>query len=127
MRKFILILFGLFCCLFYETSSATVADKGEYAAATVTDNNAQDNVWRCQREYNADLGLPRLAGEISPAPISRLLHRAETAVNHTIDPCPVRRSDAEILQATSKFKSLDLSVGVRAADYYVFRLRRLII
>ena len=37
------------------------------------------------------------------------------------------RFEAGVVKVTSEFKSSDLSVGLHAVDYYVYRLRRLII
>lgn len=51
------------------------------------------------------------------------------------DPKPAQNADrfaanrfeAGVVKVTSEFKSSDLSVGLHAVDYYVYRLRRLII
>ena len=69
MRKIAIILSGLLCCLFYETGGRGIpASVAEHAAVTISVDRASHDQWRCEREYNADLNLPRVAGEVSPAP-----------------------------------------------------------
>ena len=69
MRKIAIILSGLLCCLFYETGGRGIpASVAEHAAVTISVDRASHDQWRCEREYNADLNLPRVAGEGSPAP-----------------------------------------------------------
>lgn len=70
MRKIAIILSGLLCCLFYETGGRGIpASVAEHAAVTISVDRASHDQWRCEREYNADLNLPRVAGEVSPAPV----------------------------------------------------------
>ena len=64
MRKIAIILSGLLCCLFYETGGRGIpASVAEHAAVTISVDRASHDQWRCEREYNADLNLPRVAGK----------------------------------------------------------------
>ena len=110
MRKIAIILSGLLCCLFYETVDRASRDQ-----------------WRCEREYNADLNLPRVAGEVSPAPVVPVSQRGGSGTGQNADRFAAGRFEAGVVKVTSEFKSSDLSVGLHAVDYYVYRLRRLII
>ena len=122
MRKIAIILSGLLCCLFYETGGRGIpASVAEHAAVTISVDRASHDQWRCEREYNADLNLPRVAGEVSPAPVVPVSQRGGS------DRFAANRFEAGVVKVTSEFKSSDLSVGLHAVDYYVYRLRRLII
>ena len=123
MRKIAIILSGLLCCLFYETGGRGIpASVAEHAAVTISVDRASHDQWRCEREYNADLNLPRVAGEVSPAPVVPVSQRGGSETGQNAD-----RFAAGVVKVTSEFKSSDLSVGLHAVDYYVYRLRRLII
>lgn len=88
---------------------------------------ASRDQWRCEREYNADLNLPRVAGEVSPAPVVPVSQRGGSGTGQNADRFAAGRFEAGVVKVTSEFKSSDLSVGLHAVDYYVYRLRRLII
>ena len=121
MRKIAIILSGLLCCLFYETGGRGIpASVAEHAAVTISVDRASHDQWRCEREYNADLNLPRVAGEVSPAPVVPVSQRGGSGTGQNADRFAANRFESE-------FKSSDLSVGLHAVDYYVYRLRRLII
>ena len=118
MRKIAIILSGLLCCLFYETGGRGIpASVAEHAAVTIS----------VDREYNADLNLPRVAGEVSPAPVVPVSQRGGSGTGQNADRFAANRFEAGVVKVTSEFKSSDLSVGLHAVDYYVYRLRRLII
>ena len=127
MRKIAIILSGLLCCLFYETGSRGIpASVAEHAAVTISVDRASHDQWRCEREYNADLNLPRVAGEVSPAPVVPVSQRGGSGTGQNADRFAANRFEAGVVKVTSEFKSSDLSVGLHAVDYYVYRLRRLI-
>ena len=116
MRKIIVILLGLFgCLLFCGGGGRTLAHDAGHVSVTLSVDRASDAVWLCEREYNADLNLPRVLGEVSP-------ESGPAADRYAAD-----RHARGSAKATSEFKSSDLSVGLHAVDYYVYRLRRLII
>lgn len=128
MRKIAIILLGLLGCLFYETGGGRAFTVDPvHAAVTISVDRASDDVWRCEREYNANLNLPRVLGEVSPAPVVPVSQRGSTDTGKNADRFAANRYDAGIAKVTSEFKSSDLSVGLHAVDYYVYRLRRLII
>ena len=113
MRKILVILLGLFgCLLFTGSGSRTLAH----------------DAWLCEREYNADLNLPRVLGEVSPAPAAPVFQRGGHAESGPVaDRYAADRHARGSTKVTSEFKSSDLSVGLHAVDYYVYRLCRLII
>lgn len=129
MRKIVVILLGLFGCLLFSGGGDRVPayDAGHTAVAFSVDR-ASDNVWYCEREYNADLNLPRVLGEVAPAPVAPAFCRGGHADSaHAADRYAADRHIAGNSKVTSEFKSSDLSVGLYAVDYYVYRLCRLII
>lgn len=126
MRKPGFILLLLLCCLCFTAGDG----KGHVCVPThcaeLTIDPACAEQWHCERICNSDLNLPRLTREVVPVqtvPASqqggmsfavRALQRHATGGFGT-------------LKGTSVFHYLILSSGARAADYYVYRLRRLII
>lgn len=129
MRKIIVILLGLFgCLLFCGGGGRMLMHDAGHAAVTLSVDRASDAVWHCEREYNADLNLPRVPGEVAPAPVAPVFHRGGHAEsNPAADRYAADRHVTGNTKVTSEFKSSDLSVGLHAVDYYVYRLRRLII
>ena len=86
MRKIAIILSGLLCCLFYETGGRGIpASVAEHAAVTISVDRASHDQWRCEREYNADLNLPRVAGEVSPAPVVPVSQRGGSGTGQNAD------------------------------------------
>ena len=128
MRKLAVILLGLMACLLLETGSGGMgAASAEHASVTLSVDRASGDQWLCEREYNADLNLPRVLGEVSPAPAVPVFQRGRADAGQTADRYAADRCDTGIAKVTSEFKSSDLSAGPHAVDYYVYRLRRLII
>ena len=124
MRKILVILLGLFgCLLFCGGGGRTLAHDAGHVSVTLSVDRASDAVWLCEREYNADLNLPRVLGEVSPAPAAPVFQRGGHAES---GPAADRHARGST-KVTSEFKSSDLSVGLHAVDYYVYRLCRLII
>ena len=118
MRKILVILLGLFGCLLFCGGGGR----------TLSVDRASDAVWLCEREYNADLNLPRVLGEVSPAPAAPVFQRGGHAESGpAADRYAADRHARGSTKVTSEFKSSDLSVGLHAVDYYVYRLCRLII
>lgn len=128
MRKIVVILLGLFGCLLFTGGGRALTHGAGHAAVTLSVDRASDAVWLCEREYNADLNLPRVLGEVSPAPVATVFHRSGHAEsNPAADRYAADRHVTGNTKVTSEFKSSDLSVGLHAVDYYVYRLCRLII
>ena len=76
MRKILVILLGLFGCLLFTGSGGrTLAHDAGHVSVTLSVDRASDAVWLCEREYNADLNLPRVLGEVSPAPAAPVFQR----------------------------------------------------
>lgn len=76
---------------------------------------------QCRPEFT-----PR-GGEVSPAPVVPVSQRGGSGTGQNADRFAANRFEAGVVKVTSEFKSSDLSVGLHAVDYYVYRLRRLII
>ena len=65
MRKILVILLGLFgCLLFCGGGGRTLAHDAGHVSVTLSVDRASDAVWLCEREYNADLNLPRVLGPL---------------------------------------------------------------
>ena len=102
MRKIAIILSGLLCCLFYETGGRGIpASVAEHAAVTISVDRA--------------------------SPVVPVSQRGGSGTGQNADRFAANRFEAGVVKVTSEFKSSDLSVGLHAVDYYVYRLRRLII
>ena len=61
------------------------------------------------------------------APVVPVSQRGGSGTGQNADRFAANRFEAGVVKVTSEFKSSDLSVGLHAVDYYVYRLRRLII
>lgn len=127
MCKLVVILLGILGCLFFSGDDGGVsAGKTGYAVVDHALDGAPDDAWHCLRHCNADPELPRLLREVTPATL--LFQRgghAECA--RGAERFFAERHAAGVSKAISEFESYNLSVGLHAVDYYVYRLRRLLI
>lgn len=128
------VKFSSYCWAFSAVCSFAGAAVGRlrhdagHVSVTLSVDRASDAVWLCEREYNADLNLPRVLGEVSPAPAAPVFQRGGHAESGpAADRYAADRHARGSTKVTSEFKSSDLSVGLHAVDYYVYRLCRLII
>ncbi|WP_295940225.1 hypothetical protein [uncultured Alistipes sp.] len=129
MRKIIIILIGLLgymAC--FPGTDVVCAYAGGHDGVAILAGASGDEVWRCEREYNADMNLPRILGEVTSSPVVPVVLRCcHPEQGQTADRYAADRVGAGVVKAAFEFKSSDLSVGLYAVDYYVYRLRRLII
>lgn len=142
MRNFVSICSALFVCLLFA-AGGRAATEGANVLATGLRNasvhapeakqapcidRASAAEWLCERTCNSDLNLPRVCADVSASWASPAQSR--TAGTQTAR-ASLRRStarhDAHNGGETSCDQPFDLSAGPHAVDYYVYRLRRLII
>ena len=128
MRKLFFILLALAGCLLFSESRGDVCAVGAARTAVLSVGNAPADQWQCERICNSDLNHPRVlrVAEASPAaPMFQRgsLHTAARAALRCVALC----GGTGVAKLISTYQSNDLSVGPHAVDYYVYRLRRLII
>lgn len=137
VRTVAIILIGLFACLFCgsakECAHARPAGPSDARIFGIGDSDSRIAVrsgcaeeWLCERQFNSDLNLPRILSEVGPAPAVPASLRSGRCFQY---PRIAGGASAGCggVKTTRKFNSENLSVGVCAIDYYVYRLRRLII
>lgn len=126
MRKPGLILLLFFCCL-----CLTEAGKGmpvpiqPHAAGQSIDRTA-DRQWLVEQQCNSDLNLPSPLREVGPQQTARLSQHGGSMLSDRHARTATGRSNPFIRETLSTHPFVPVS-GARAADYYVYRLRRLII
>lgn len=127
MRRFALILLGLVSCLLFAADGTACAPRSVQQPVIALDH-ASTEQWLCEQTYNSNLNLPRTCGEVA-AP------QGNTVVSQRGSHPDFMRA-ALRLAADSRLNRLqreivaynpNLSAGLRAVDYYVYLLRRLII
>lgn len=127
MRKLGFILAALICCLFTATGGGEAPASPAAPTAILTFSHAAADQWRCERAYNSDLNLSRAFQEVTPVQVPPVTFRGGAA---NADRPSLRFGACDCagsLKATSIFNFPIPLSGGRAADYYVYRLRRLII
>lgn len=129
MRKTMLVIFAaIVCCLGWNPGGGDSVQQPQRAPAEFAAARGAADMWRCERTYNADLGLPRLCPVGAPAAVTppqlRSCHTASTPKARLLA-ASVRCADAvKITSPNTFFSSFALPHPV---DRYVYRLRRLII
>lgn len=129
MRKIVLILLSLFCCLLSMGGSGSVSAAVVPQAQTqLSVDRSGGNVWLCEQQCNSDLGMPRVPGQLASVPVFCTPLRASSvegereAFRAVI---PVRGSGG--LKAASRCVYFETLACAYAVDYYVYRLRKLLI
>ena len=128
MRKLFFILLALAGCLLFSESRGDVCAVGAARTAVLSVGNAPADQWQCERICNSDLNQPRVLREAEASPAAPMfqrggLHMAARAALRCVASC----GGTGVAKLISTYRSNDLSVGPHAVDYYVYRLRRLII
>lgn len=130
MRKLLFIVLALAACLAFPAGGGGV-DMGRQArSAAFSAGDTRADEWQCERTYNSDLNhQPRVLREAEACPeVPAFRHGARlTASRAVVRTAASCGCGTGIARLTSAFQSSDLLAGPRAADYYVYRLRRLII
>lgn len=129
MRKTILVIFAaILCCLGWNPGGGDGVLRPQPAPAEFAAARGAADMWRCERAYNADLGLLRLCPVGAPAAVTpphlRSCHAA-SAQKARLLAASVRRADA--VNTTSPTTVISSFALPQAVDRYVYRLRRLII
>lgn len=87
--------------------------------------------WQCERTYNSDLNhQPRVLREAESCPAQpsfRYGDRQVPAERAVVRGAASWGCGTGVVKLTAAFRTSDLSAGPHAVDYYVYRLRRLII
>lgn len=130
MRKFAIILLGLFACLLCGRGTETVCahpDLSTDSLIITLDHNASDE-WLCEWEYNSDLGMPRVSAEGASAIRIPLSFRDGRAILRAGIKCGVASGHEGVtVSAGSRLNFKNISPGLCVVDYYVYRLCRIII
>ena len=128
MRKLFFILLALAGCLLFSESRGDVCDVGAARTAVLSVGNAPADQWQCERICNSDLNQPRVLREAEASPAAPMFQRGSlhTAARAALR-CVALCGGTGVAKLISTYQSNDLSVGPHAVDYYVYRLRRLII
>lgn len=127
MRKAICLLLVLVGCLLLAGRTMPRADRTARAAVALSVDRAAAEQWLCERSHNSDLNLPRIPCGLA-APQSRVVcsrgpaYPVRAPFRCVSGPCP-----AGVVKITSPFGSTRPVAVTHAVDYYVYRLRRLII
>ena len=128
MRKLFLIVLALAGCLLFSEGRGDAHAAQTVRTAVLSVGNAPADQWQCERVCNSDLNQPRVLREAETSPAAPLfqrggLHSAGRAALRCVASC----GGTGVAKFTSKFRSSSLCAGLHAVDYYVYRLRRLII
>ena len=128
MRKLFFILLALAGCLLFSESRGDVCAVGAARTAVLSVGIAPADLWQCVRICNSDLNQPRVLGEAEASPAAPMFQRGSlhTAARAALR-CVALCGGTGVAKLISTYQSNDLSVGPHAVDYYVYRLRRLII
>ena len=128
MRKLFFILLALAGCLLFSESRGDVCAVGAARTAVLSVGNAPADQWQCERICNSDLNQPRVLRAAHAAPAAPMFQRGSlhTAARAALR-CVALCGGTGVAKLISTYQSNDLSVGPHAVDYYVYRLRRLII
>ena len=128
MRKLFFILLALAGCLLFSESRGDACAVQTARTAVLSVGNAPADQWQCERICNSDLNQPRVFREAETSPAAPMFQRGSlhTAARAALR-CVVLCGGTGVAKLISTYQSNDLSVGLHAVDYYVYRLRRLII
>ncbi|WP_290540748.1 hypothetical protein [Alistipes sp.] len=130
MRKLLFIVLAFAAVLLFSESGNGVCTRWQApAAAFLAGDNADE--WQCERTHNSDLNhQPRVFREANSCPAQpsfRYGDRQIPAERAVVRGAALRGCGTGVSKLTATFQTSDLSAGPHAVDYYVYRLRRLII
>ena len=128
MRKLLFILLALAGCLLFSEGREGLRTVRTAPVAELSVCNVSAAQWQCERICNSDLNQPRVFRETEASPAAPMFLRGSlhTAVRAALR-CVASCGGTGVAKLISTYRSNDLSVGQHAVDYYVYRLRRLII
>lgn len=132
MRKLLFIVLAFTACLLFPEGGgdgACIRQQAPSAAFSAGDMHADE--WQCERTYNSDLNhQPRVLREAESCPAQpsfRYGDRQVPAERVVVRGAASWGCGTGVAKLTAAFRTSDLSAGPHAVDYYVYRLRRLII
>ena len=128
MRKLLIILLAWAGSLLFSEGRSTAHAAQTVRTAVLSVGNAPADQWQCERICNSDLNQPRVLREAEASPAAPMFQRGglQGAARAALR-CVASCGGTGVAKLISTYKSNDLSVGPHAVDYYVYRLRRLII
>ena len=131
LRKLVFIVLAFTACLLFPEGGdgACIRQQAPSAAFSAGDMHADE--WQCERTYNSDLNhQPRVLREAESCPVQpsfRYGDRQVPAERAVVRGAASWGCGTGVAKLTAAFRTSDLSAGPHAVDYYVYRLRRLII
>lgn len=126
MRK-LAYIFTLLCCLFLLVEGERERDVvlPVTPIEELTQGNGTRSEWLCERHYNSDLELPRLFTESSSVTVTTL---CLCGARLFVPTHYMAGRLAPTFHFLPRYCSVPMSGAVtRAADFYVYRMRRLLI
>ena len=129
MRKLLFIILALVGCLLFSEGSNGVCTRESAHSAVLSSSDMHVDQWQCERVYNSDLNQPRVLGEAEACPTAPSFQRTgpASAARFALHCVTLCHCGTGVVKLTSTFQSPYFSLGLHAVDYYVYRLRRLII
>lgn len=127
MRNLLFIVLAFTACLLFSEGGDGVRIRQQAPSAAFSAGDVRADQWQCERTYNSDLNRqPRVLREAETCPAQPSFRHGDRQVSaeRAVASCGCGTGVAKL---TSAFQSSDLSAGPHAVDYYVYRLRRLII
>lgn len=128
MRKLLFILAAFTACLLFAERDGAVRVRQAAPTAAFSAGEMHADQWRCERSYNSDLNQPRvLRVAEAEQSVPSFRHSGPDRAERPVLRCAASCGGTGVAKLTAEFQSSDLSAGLHAVDYYVYRLRRLII
>lgn len=131
MRKLLFIVLAFTACLLFPEGGARCVHPAAGALCGLLGGDMHTDEWQCERTYNSDLNhQPRVLREAESCPAQpsfRYGDRQVPAERAVVRGAASWGCGTGVAKLTAAFRTSDLSAGPHAVDYYVYRLRRLII
>lgn len=127
MRRLFFILVALAACLLFSEQGGGVRAGERVRSAAFSAGDVRFDQWQCERDCNSDLNQLRVLRAAETCPLVPSFRNAGQgwAARGVLRSAAVHGTGTAKL--TPAFQSVDLSAGMHPVDYYVYRLRRLII
>ena len=131
MRKLLFIVVAFTACLLFPEGGDGACIRQQAPSAAFSAGDMHTDEWQCERTYNSDLNhQPRVLREAESCPAQpsfRYGDRQVPAERAVVRGAASWGCGTGVAKLTAAFRTSDLSAGPHAVDYYVYRLRRLII
>lgn len=131
MRKLLFIVLAFTACLLFPEGGDGACIRQPGALCSLLGGEMHADEVACERTYNSDLNhQPRVLREAESCPAQpsfRYGDRQVPAERAVVRGAASWGCGTGVAKLTAAFRTSDLSAGPHAVDYYVYRLRRLII